>query len=238
MRYLLSGINRGSGLHNRRLGGASGRIPLEARLCIRDIQLYKERRLYGEYIAIVGAYLHHFIFLHKFQSITDVVRIQRNLIKGIRIHEMEQISVCVQILHILAVNTRRRKLLRRTESLLNHTAVDNILKLCTDKRCISRILALTRSTCIFPIYLILNPLIFQLFFAPAMLYPSLLARFILANRESSQQIGNHYPSHCSQRQEMNRIKHIEKIFGLPSPCPIVEMDGKKGQGSDKLDTAV
>ena len=64
-----------------------------------------------------------------------IITVQCNLIISLRIHEMEQISVAVQILHVHTVNPRCREFLRRAESLLNHASVDDILQLRPDEGC-------------------------------------------------------------------------------------------------------
>ena len=52
--------------------------------------------------------------------------VQCDLIVVLHVHEVVQISITVQILHIYTVDTCSREFLSRTEGFLNHTAVDDI----------------------------------------------------------------------------------------------------------------
>ena len=54
-----------AGLYSCRLACTGCCIALKARLCICDLQLYKKRRLYREYVAVVGADLADLVFLNE-----------------------------------------------------------------------------------------------------------------------------------------------------------------------------
>ena len=75
-------------LYGCRLVGTGCGITLETWLCLCNLQLNKQRRLYGEYIAIVRADLTYFVLLHKLQGIADDVLVQGYLIIGLLVHKV------------------------------------------------------------------------------------------------------------------------------------------------------
>ena len=79
--------------------------------------------------------LNHLILLDEFQGVTDLILIQCNLIVGVDIHEIIQIAVGIQILHVHTVDVSILKLLGGTESFLHHAAADNVLQFRSDKCC-------------------------------------------------------------------------------------------------------
>ena len=81
----------------------------------------------------MGANLHHLVLFHKFQSVADGLVIQGNLIIGLCVHEVIQIPVRVQILHIHPINSCLGEFLCGTEGFLNHAAADDIFQFCSDK---------------------------------------------------------------------------------------------------------
>ena len=70
--------------------------------------------------------LNHLVLLNELKSITDAVLCQVDLVVCLYVHEMIEIIISVQILHILTINMSGRALLGWTESLLNHTTTDDI----------------------------------------------------------------------------------------------------------------
>ena len=122
-------VNNCTSLNGCRFGSTCCGITFEARLSICDLKLYKQRSLYCKYIAVVRTYLYHLVLLNELQRITDGLIVQSDLIVVLCIHEVVQISVIVQILHLYAVNSCSREFLRRTEGLLYNTAVDDIFNL-------------------------------------------------------------------------------------------------------------
>jgi len=83
----------------------------------------------------VGADLAHLVLFYELQCIAYSLRVQCNLIVSLGIHEVVQIAIFIQILHILSINTRLRALLSRTESLLYYTATLDVLQLGSYESC-------------------------------------------------------------------------------------------------------
>ena len=83
----------------------------------------------------MGAYLTHLVLLNELHRITDGILIQCNLLIILCIHEVEKLSVLIQILHIFSINTRLRALLSGAEGLLNHTTTLDVLQLCSNESC-------------------------------------------------------------------------------------------------------
>ena len=77
--------------------------------------------------------LYRLVLFYKLQSIAYNIGIQRDLIICLHVHEVVQIAVLIQILHIFSVNVCIFKFLSRTESLLNNTAADDIFQLSSYK---------------------------------------------------------------------------------------------------------
>ena len=115
--------------------GTGSGITLESGLSLCDLQFYEQRRLNGEYAAIVRADLAHLVLFYELQCIAYGLSIQCNLIVSLGIHEVVQITIFIQILHILSINTRLRALLSRTEGLLNYTATLDVLQLGSNESC-------------------------------------------------------------------------------------------------------
>lgn len=113
-------------LNSSRLGSTCSGISLESRLCLCNLKLYEKRWLYCKYIALVRTDLNHLVLLNKLQCITDTVLCQVNLVISLYIHEMIEIIIGIQILHVLTINVSSRTLLCRTECLFYYTTTDDI----------------------------------------------------------------------------------------------------------------
>lgn len=124
-----------AGLNDSGFGSAGSGIALEAGLGIGHFQLYEERRLNGEDIALVGADLDHLIVFDEFQGIADGVLIQSDLIISLNVHEIEEIAIRIQILHIYSVDMSSRELLSGTEGFFNHAAADDVFQFGSYERC-------------------------------------------------------------------------------------------------------
>jgi integrase len=96
------------------------------RLCLCNLKFYEKRWLYCKYIALVRTDLNHLVLLNKLQCITDTVLCQVNLVISLYIHEMIEIIIGIQILHVLTINVSSRTLLCRTECLFYYTTTDDI----------------------------------------------------------------------------------------------------------------
>ena len=123
----------GAGLNNGGLSGAGGGVALETGFGVGDGKLHEKRRLNGKNITLVRADLDHLVLLDELQLVADLILIKRDLLIGIQIHEIEKVSVRVQVLHVLAVNTGFLKLLGGTERFLDDAAADDILQLGADE---------------------------------------------------------------------------------------------------------
>ena len=113
-------------LNSSRLGSTCSGISLESRLCLCNLKFYEKRWLYCKYIALVRTDLNHLVLLNKLQCITDTVLCQVNLVISLYIHEMIEIIIGIQILHVLTINVSSRTLLCRTECLFYYTTTDDI----------------------------------------------------------------------------------------------------------------
>src|SRR5699024_12735792 len=56
-------------------------------------------------LPILGADLADLVLLHELQGVAHGVAVQRDLVEGLRVHEVVEISVRVQVLHIHTVNS-------------------------------------------------------------------------------------------------------------------------------------
>ena len=101
---------------------------------MRNFQFHKLRRFNTKDIAIVRHDLHLFVLLNKLQGVSQLLLIQSNLLIRIRIHEIIEHAVIIQILHILTLDDRTVYLFRRTEGTLDHTTACYALQRSTDKR--------------------------------------------------------------------------------------------------------
>ena len=107
--------------------------PLNARISLGNFQLNKVGRLYAEYVALIGQNLNFHVLLNELECRTQLGAIDRLLLIGLHVHEVVQIAVAVQILHILALDISGRILISRVERTLYHCASDNILILGADE---------------------------------------------------------------------------------------------------------
>src|SRR5699024_10176004 len=106
---------------------------LETGLRLSNLQFHEQRRLHREYIAVIGTYLYHLVFFYKLQGVTQGLLIDGDLIISLVIHEIVEISVVVQVLHIHSVDSCLRELLCGTEGFLHHASADNVFQFCSNK---------------------------------------------------------------------------------------------------------
>ena len=76
-------------LNGSRFGSTLCGISLETWLSLGDLKFYKQRRFDCEYISVVGTYFNHFVFFYKFQSISDGLFVQSDLLIVFYVHEVE-----------------------------------------------------------------------------------------------------------------------------------------------------
>lgn len=76
-------------LNGSRFGSTLCGISLEAWLSLGDLKFYKQRRFDCEYISVLGTYFNHFVFFYKFQSISDGLFVQSDLLIVFYVHEVE-----------------------------------------------------------------------------------------------------------------------------------------------------
>ena len=93
----------------------------------RYLKLHEQRRLDRKYTAVMSANLDHLVFLDELECIAYSIAVKCDLLKALVVHEIVQISVAVQVLHVFSINTCLGELLRRTERFLHNTAVYDIL---------------------------------------------------------------------------------------------------------------
>ena len=55
-------------------------------------------------VALVGEHLANHVFLHKAEVVAEDIRADRQLLIGLAVHEIVQVAVIVEILHVLSLN--------------------------------------------------------------------------------------------------------------------------------------
>ena len=83
----------------------------------------------------MGTDLNVLILFYKFQSVSNYISVESDLIICLYIHEVIQISILIQILHFLSLDVCILELLCRTECLLYYTTTDDVFQFCSYERC-------------------------------------------------------------------------------------------------------
>ncbi len=123
-----------AGLNNRGFGCTGCSVALEAGLGIGNLQLDKHRGLNCKGIVVVRIDLDHVVLFDELHVVADNILTKRNLVERLCVHEGIEIAILIQILILLAVDPCLREFLRRTESSLCNTAVNNIFQLGSYER--------------------------------------------------------------------------------------------------------
>ena len=126
-------LDNSAGLERSGLGGAGRGVALEARLGVGDLEHDEHRGLDSEDVALVGDDLAHFVLFDELEAVAELVSVDRELLKGLHVHEIIEIAIIVEILHLLALNDRVLEFIGWVEGALSDRARDDILELGADE---------------------------------------------------------------------------------------------------------
>src|SRR5262249_20498597 len=125
-------LDHGPGLECRRLRAARCRVAANARLGLHDLELDEVGELDGHRALVDEEDLDLGILLEEIASVPDLLRVERDLVVGIEIHEMVPV-VAVEELHPLLVEVDELHLLAGPERVVDDPAELHVLELGPDE---------------------------------------------------------------------------------------------------------
>ena len=126
-------LNNSTGLNGSGLEYVSSSVALNARLGLSDLELNEQRRLNCENAALVGKNLNVLVLLHEAEIVAQSILADRNLLIGLVVHEVVQVTFIVQILHLAALYESLLELSSRVEGGLSNRTGYDVLHLDTNK---------------------------------------------------------------------------------------------------------
>src|SRR5215210_4961594 len=121
-------------LEGGRLGPSRGRVPLESRVCLGDLQVDVCRRLHADDLTVGREYAYCAALDDVARRLVDDLRGHGHLIVGVRVHKVEQIPVPVQVRHRSRFGPHVLELLPGAEGLLDHGAAVDVPEACPHER--------------------------------------------------------------------------------------------------------
>src|SRR5215207_1993895 len=88
------------GLQSSRLVPACGRISLEARVCLGDLEINVRRRLNADDLPVRREHGDRSALDDVPRGLADDIDGHGNLLVGVRVHEVEQVSIAVEVRHL------------------------------------------------------------------------------------------------------------------------------------------
>ena len=127
-------LDGGAGFRDGRLVGTGCGVSLEARFRLRDFEDHECWRLDTDAHVLEEHDLADRVLLAELQRVADARGIQRNLLVGLFIHEVKEISVLIQVLHVATADLRAFKLVGGVEGTLHRGSRDDIADFGADER--------------------------------------------------------------------------------------------------------
>ena len=128
-------LDLGSGLDGRRLGRTGRGIAADAGLGSGNLKSNEHGRLDGKYVSVVGSDLAHVVLLHELEVCGELVGVERKLLEGLHVHEVVEIAVVVEILHLAAVDARVLEFVGGVEGRFGDRTGDHVLELGANECC-------------------------------------------------------------------------------------------------------
>src|SRR6266545_3964831 len=121
-------LDDGPALERGRLGAARGRVTADARVGLGDRELHERRQLDRHRAAVDEEDVDVGIFLEEVARVADLLRRQRDLVVGLRIHEVIAV-VLVEVLHVLVLEVDQLHFFAGAERVVDDAPLPHVLEL-------------------------------------------------------------------------------------------------------------
>ena len=122
-----------AGLQRGGLERVGGRVALEARVRLGDLQDHKVRSLDAEHLALIAQHLADLVLLHEFEGIAQLALIEGDLLERFIVHEVVQVAVVVAVRHVAAIHKGFLELGGGVEGRFGHSTGHHVAHLGADE---------------------------------------------------------------------------------------------------------